>query len=211
MGNYTRRLAVYYRIPPDTRISEIQVKDEIDTIKTMLRQCRLEPVHTFIDRGKKATMYKTMTDFTADPDNNISSFICLTAGSGFPELNNDETTPVSEASTADTKPNKFTGGGIPFGYAVDENSGTLILDETKAAVVRDIFTSRVAGSSYAKIASILNKQQIKSPRGGDWQKQGIAFLLKNRIYHLGEYHQEGAVIKVPCIINTEVFDKCQRV
>lgn len=52
---------------------------------------------------------------------------------------------------------------IPYGYRID--GGYLVPDEKEQAVVRVIFSGRVAGASYAKIAKSLNEQGLLTRAG----------------------------------------------
>ena len=86
---------------------------------------------------------------------------------------------------------KFTGGGVPYGYIIDSVS-VFALDEVRAAVVKEIYENRAAGSSLRQIAGMLNEKGMKSVRGGDWTKQSVSYILGNRAY-IGEYIQRYGV------------------
>jgi site-specific DNA recombinase len=141
----------------------------------------------------------------------LSGRLLLEMISDFSELGK-ETTPRScqeEDHTGKAKSNKFV-GGIPYGYVVD-GGGAFIVDADKAAIVTEMFKSRAEGDSLQRIADSLNKRGVKSGRGGDWNKQGIAFILQNRAY-VGEYHsssrEHGEMIyKIPRIIRKQLFYK----
>ena len=114
-----------------------------------------------------------------------------------------------EDQTGKAKNSKFV-GGVPYGYVVD-NNGAFIEDTDKAAIVAEMFNSRAGGDSLQRIADALNKRDVKSGRGGDWNKQGISFILKNRAY-IGEYQyggncKDGEVHIIPKIVNEQLFNK----
>lgn len=46
----------------------------------------------------------------------------------------------------------------------DEDKHRLVVDEEAAAVVREIYRMRYSGMAYGKIAAVLNKKDILSPR-----------------------------------------------
>jgi site-specific DNA recombinase len=84
-------------------------------------------------------------------------------------------------------------GGVTYGYttqlAPDGRSKVLAIDETKAAVVRRIFTMYVDGHSARGIVHQLNAEGVKAPRSGTWAvsaliggKQHGAGVLNNELY-----------------------------
>ena len=58
----------------------------------------------------------------------------------------------------------------PYGYDVDD--GKLVINEEEAEVVKDIFSSYLAGSSLNAIAGDLNSRGIQTKRAGEEQKNG---------------------------------------
>lgn len=75
-----------------------------------------------------------------------------------------------------SKAGYFHGGGnIPFGYLYTD--GELVVDEYKAAIVREIFDSFLNGES---INSIWHKMEVKYP--GKWSAPKIQVILKNSTY-----------------------------
>ena len=122
----------------------------------------------------------------------------------------DENIVIQEGRTDRAKSNKFV-GGVPYGYIVD-GGGAFTVDANKAAVVTEIFKSRAEGDSLQRITDSLNKKGIKTSRGGDFTKQGISFILKNRAY-TGENqynggNEHGAIIyKIPRIVSKQLFNK----
>jgi len=108
------------------------------------------------------------------------------------------------------KNNEFAGGGIPYGYVM--NNKELIVDSAKADIVLEIFKKRAGGDSLKRIADALNKRGLKSSRGGDWNKQGVAYVLRNRAY-TGEYSYDGTkenngiIHTIPRIVTKNLFTK----
>lgn len=59
---------------------------------------------------------------------------------------------------------QFTGSFAPYGYLIDpENKNHLIVDETAAPIIRDIFNWYAEGWGYRKITMELNGKGIPSP------------------------------------------------
>jgi hypothetical protein len=49
----------------------------------------------------------------------------------------------------------------------------MVIDETEAAIVREIFESWAAGDSVARIVRALNARCVPSPRGGTWAVSAV--------------------------------------
>jgi hypothetical protein len=202
-----KRVAVYYRVPIETNISDAQVISEVNHIKDYCCQCNWQPEHIFIDKSVYASKFKDMLAYTADLQNNITAFFCFTAGNGFIELGHINNTPKPEVH-ADIADNKVSTGGIPFGYIIDHN-GVFTSDTDKTQIITEIFRSRAEGASLQQIADGLNIKGIQPARGNEWSKQGVSFILKNRAY-IGEYACDGKnkpKLKIPRLISTQIFNK----
>ena len=73
-------------------------------------------------------------------------------------------------------------GRAPYGYTRDPNNrGRLIVDESTAGTVRQIFELRANGMSYGQIAGELIKNQIPPPQSR-WTVATIKLILGNEIY-----------------------------
>ena len=73
----------------------------------------------------------------------------------------------------------------PYGYVKLDK--TMVIDPTKAAVVRKIFNWYIEGSSIAEIVRKLKELRIESPNGTEnWSITSVTRLLKDRTY-IGEY------------------------
>lgn len=69
-----------------------------------------------------------------------------------------------------------------YGYDQDEN-GSLIINESQAKVVRQIYDLYCSGYSVVKIINELHQQGIPSPSGKDqWNKRTIEKILSNEKY-----------------------------
>lgn len=73
----------------------------------------------------------------------------------------------------------------PAGYLRDE-SGRLYPDASAVEAIREVFRRRANGSSYRELAAYLDSEGVGPSTGNPhWSSQGVAGLLKNRVY-LGE-------------------------
>lgn len=119
---------------------------------------------------------------------------------------------------------------LPYGFSVtipkdkdDKNSGYLIINETEANVVRDIYDMYVNGKSMRSIAIELNSKNILTRHAGLgktgktktgqtykilWRNNSIITILKNRLYK-GERNYKGNIVAVPQIVDTKIWDKVQ--
>ena len=52
---------------------------------------------------------------------------------------------------------------LPMGYYKDKNTGEVLVDETAAAIVREIFEKFFEGYGLSTIAKEFNRRGIKSP------------------------------------------------
>jgi site-specific DNA recombinase len=88
-----------------------------------------------------------------------------------------------------------SGGGNSYGYAIvkriDEKGeyarGERCIDETEAAIVREIFADYAKGISPRAIATALNKRGVKAPTGGAW---GASTIYGNRERGTGIFNNE---------------------
>ena len=71
---------------------------------------------------------------------------------------------------------------VCYGYELDSN-GKLVINETQAAIVREIFARRAAGQSLAKISDWLYENSIQSPTGKErWSRETLNKILHNEKY-----------------------------
>ncbi|MHA1962738.1 MAG: recombinase family protein [Candidatus Thorarchaeota archaeon] len=72
------------------------------------------------------------------------------------------------------------GGYAPFGYAQKE--GRLVVKESEAEVVRQVFEECLKGHSTQNISCLLNSKRVATKNGKPWIKQSVAWILKNPAY-----------------------------
>ena len=111
----------------------------------------------------------------------------------------DASKKVREQAARDRKAGKFIGDKAPYGYKKSpEDCHKLIVDEEAANVVKQIFQWVLEGTSYDKIAILLNEANILTPgfygkkKGlissqnligqGYWQTFTIAKIVRSEIY-----------------------------
>lgn len=107
----------------------------------------------------------------------------------------------------------------PFGYDIDRENDTLIINDKEASVVRKIFELYTSGKGMNKIAVELNKSQIRTKSGFGWCDSKIKYILKNPVY-IGTMRYNYRVNQenyfevknaVPAIISEETFEKAQKI
>lgn len=100
------------------------------------------------------------------------------------------------------KRGKWSPGVLPYGYKKD-NDGRPVIDDEKAAVVREIFQLHNAGNNTPTIERIL------AQKGVIIKKATIYRILKNDRY-LGRWMIAGVAMDVPAIIDENTFDETQK-
>ncbi|MCL2798598.1 MAG: recombinase family protein, partial [Firmicutes bacterium] len=105
---------------------------------------------------------------------------------------------------------QYTGGGVPFGYRIDEDKRFQINEETAPFVVK-IFEMYLAGKTGVEIFKFLNDRHIKTSMGGKWNKSSLQRILINRRY-LGYYINGDSETKggIPQIVDEELFEQVQQ-
>ncbi|MCL2840102.1 MAG: recombinase family protein [Defluviitaleaceae bacterium] len=102
-----------------------------------------------------------------------------------------------------------TGSNPGLGFKVDSDRRYYI-DEQEAVVVRRIFEMYAAGQTVKEITDYLNRQQIKTSKGGEFNKNSLRSMLRNKRY-IGTYMYRGIETPngMPRIISDELFEKVQ--
>ena len=99
--------------------------------------------------------------------------------------------------------------GIPFGYKIDVDKH-LIIDETRAPIVKRIFEMYAAGERPVDIINYLNSNHVKTTHGKEFKRWSLNHILRNQTY-TGVYRWRDIVTPngVPRIISDELFYKVQ--
>ncbi len=101
-----------------------------------------------------------------------------------------------------------TGGHISLGYKIVDKK--LVIDETKAPIVRKAFSMYAAGFTVADICKSLNNEGYRTKTGSKFNKNSFHTMFKNKKY-IGQYKFMDIVIEngVPALIDIETFEKVQ--
>jgi DNA invertase Pin-like site-specific DNA recombinase len=88
------------------------------------------------------------------------------------------------------KGNGYLGFGEPYGYEYRDK--TLSVKEEEAQQVREMYSAYLAGASLQKLVDTLNDRGVPSKKGGRWNKESVANVLKNPLY-CGRVRWDGIV------------------
>jgi len=101
------------------------------------------------------------------------------------------------------------GSPPPYGYVY--NNGKLVIVDEEAKIVKKMFEMYLCGYSLKKIEEWLNKNGIKTKKGGKWTKKTVARILSNPIY-CGYIEWEDILFKGghQAIISIEEFNEVQK-
>ncbi len=116
----------------------------------------------------------------------------------------------------------YNGGSVPLGLKleiVEKMNGPFskkiykkkyAIDEEKAPMIQKIFDMYINDNTMADIIRYLNKQQIKTSQGKEFNKNSIRTIILNKKY-IGIYSYKGKEVKgaIPSIIEEDVFYKAQ--
>jgi site-specific DNA recombinase len=126
---------------------------------------------------------------------------------------------VSMGMAEKVRQGEWHGSDPPYGYRYFPETKELLINESEASVIRDIFTKYLDGLSDRKIAIYLNEKKVPTRKGARWRENRIRYILTNPIY-IGTlrwgvrtnreqaFQVENAV---PAIIDKETFEKAQMI
>lgn len=99
----------------------------------------------------------------------------------------------------------------PLGYDKADD-GRLIVNAQEADLIRSIFKLYIGEKSMAQVAHILNKNGVKTKKGGEWTARAVRDILTNELY-IGNYSVAGVNQHVAeyTIIDKDLFDRVQRI
>ena len=95
---------------------------------------------------------------------------------------------VSMGMEARAKQGLYNGGTPPYGYKLvrdgtqKRNASKLEIDQTEAAVVREIFEMYLDGSGYKHILQVINKEGHRTKKGKLFSTGTIKGILTNEVY-----------------------------
>lgn len=102
-------------------------------------------------------------------------------------------------------------GPTPYGLAYDRFGAGWSIDESPAAVVREIYARVVRGDTCEAIAGDLTDRGLRRPRGGEWTRERVWQIVKNPVYR-GEWRADKAkrlVIPVPRLVDDATWHGAQ--
>lgn len=104
----------------------------------------------------------------------------------------------------------YLGNGIPLGYKVVDKH--YVIDEATAPIVQMIFKMYVSDNSVTKITTKLNDMKIKTSKGGEFNKNSLYTILRNKKY-IGTYVYDDIVVPdgVPRIIDDNLYNQVQMI
>ena len=85
---------------------------------------------------------------------------------------------------------RWLAGVCPYGYSLTENS-RLVIDPNEAAVVRKVFASVIAHTSYGEIVRDLNARGVPASRLGrgkrrkvmaSWSREAVSRIIRSKMY-----------------------------
>ena len=102
----------------------------------------------------------------------------------------------------------YCGQSLPIGYTVDENRH-IVIDEEKAAVVREVFRLHNAGARTRDLIDLFRKHGINGSRGKPISQSVIYRMLRNEKY-LGRFEVQGVELPVESIIDPVTFEEAAK-
>jgi site-specific DNA recombinase len=127
----------------------------------------------------------------------------------FSELERKQITrKLSDARIKKSDGGGYAGGYLPYGY--DVLKGKLIINESEATIVKQIFAYRKDGHSLRQIVKELNDKNIPTKRDGKWNAEAVRYILCNILY-TGSITYSGKIVKGhhDAIVSKILFNKVQ--
>ncbi len=105
---------------------------------------------------------------------------------------------------------KALGGPVPLGYKVNSDKKYEI-DVEKAPIVKMVFELYDKGFTSHDICTKLNKMGFKTSRGGEFKKNSLWVIFRNKKY-IGVYEGAGIVVEdgIPAIVDKDLFERVQK-
>ncbi|MCD6241718.1 recombinase family protein [Candidatus Bathyarchaeota archaeon] len=99
----------------------------------------------------------------------------------------------------------------PLGYDKNED-GTLVTNSSEAKLVRKIFSMYIREKSMAQVAFLLNREGIRTKKGGKWTARAVRDIITNNLY-IGDFCVAGVKEHVEKyrILSDETFQKAQEI
>ena len=120
----------------------------------------------------------------------------------------------------------WNGANMPLGYKWSEEEKFPVIDEEEAPTIEFIFNNYLELKSSTRVMELLNKNGMKTKRGGQWTTKTVSDIIRNPFYK-GTYrynYREGGrgrkkdkkewiIIENnhPGIIEPKLWDECNRI
>jgi hypothetical protein len=115
---------------------------------------------------------------------------------------------VKSVTEVKVREGRYLGGPRPFGYDYGNEAGSLVVNESEAAVVRRIFREFNDGRSQRQLARDLNAEGIRTATGREWRQNRIGDVLARTFYKaVIEHEGECFAANWPAIVSAEEFDR----
>jgi site-specific DNA recombinase len=107
----------------------------------------------------------------------------------------------------------------PYGYEIDKENKTLVVNEYEATIVKKIYDMYLSGKGMIKIATELNRINIRTKTDSIWSGIKVKYILTNPLY-IGTMRYNYRVNKEnyfevekahPAIISEDIFENTQKV
>jgi site-specific DNA recombinase len=107
----------------------------------------------------------------------------------------------------------------PYGYEIDKENKTLIVNDQEALIVKRIYDDYLNGKTMRKIAINFNKSNLTTKSGAIWNDFKIKYILSNPLY-VGTMRYNYRMNKEnyfevedahPAIISKELFENVQKI
>lgn len=98
---------------------------------------------------------------------------------------------------------------LPVGYTRDENRH-IIVDEEKAAVVREAFKLHIAGATTKELQKLFSDHGITGQRGAKVISSGSIYRMLRNDAYLGHFEVQGVVVPAEPIIDRVTFEEAAK-
>ncbi|NQD67278.1 recombinase family protein [Bacillus haikouensis] len=107
----------------------------------------------------------------------------------------------------------------PYGYEIDKENKTLIVNDQEALIVKRIYEHYLNGKTMRKIAVGFNKSNVSTKTGAIWNEFKVKYILSNPLY-IGTMRYNYRVNKEnyfevedahPAIISKDTFESAQKI
>lgn len=172
---------IYKEDIPSGNYSAIIVNDQARLSRnthdfSLIKEALIKNDVLVIDRNERVFDYSTSEDdFISD----------LTVVLDKRDLNENKRR-FRDGKISNAMKGKWVNGKAPYGYFYDKNFRVLVPDNCgspcPADIVKSIYQYAINGVSTSDIAYRFNRQDIKSPKGGNWTSTTVGRILHQEVY-----------------------------